>query len=106
MCVGIPLRIVSVNGSEAVATNGTRTETLDLSLTGPVEPGTWVLSFLGSARERISEDEARLISEALAGLERVMAGEALGDAFADLENRGPVLPPHLAAAHAAGQTEA
>ena len=36
----------------------------------------------------------------------VMAGGALGDAFADLEERGPVLPPHLAAALDAGKTEA
>lgn len=106
MCVGIPLRIVSTNGLTAVGENGPRTETLDLSLTGPVEVGTWVLGFLGAAREVISDDEARLISEALGGLERLMAGEELGDAFADIEERGPQLPPHLAAALAAGQSEA
>ena len=106
MCVGVPLRIVSCEGMSAVASNGARTETIDLSLTGPLEPGIWVLGFLGAAREVISEEEARLILEALAGLSRVMAGEDLGDAFADIEDRGPVLPPHLAAALAAGQTEA
>ncbi len=106
MCVGIPLCIVSADGTNAVARNGARTEALDLSLTGSLEPGTWVLSFLGAAREVISEDEAQLISDALAGLERVMAGEDLGDAFADIEARGPVLPPHLADALATGQTEA
>ncbi len=106
MCVGIPLRIVSVDGFEAVATNGTRTETLDLALVGTQAPGTWVLSFLGAAREILTEEEAGRIGDALAGLERLMAGGALGDAFADLEERGPVLPPHLAAARAAGKTEA
>lgn len=106
MCIGIPLRILSADGTNAVATNGTRTETLDLSLTGPLRPGTWVLSFLGAAREVISEEQAMQIADALAGLERVMAGEPLGDAFADIEETGPVLPPHLAAAMAAGQTEA
>lgn len=106
MCVGIPLRIVATNGLTGVGENGARTETLDLSLTGPVEVGTWVLGFLGAAREVISEAEARLISAALDGLERLMVGEALGDAFADLEQRGPQLPPHLAAALAAGQSEA
>ena len=40
-----------------------------MSLTGPVEVGTWVLGFLGAAREVISDDEARLISDALGGLE-------------------------------------
>ncbi|MDJ0630451.1 MAG: HypC/HybG/HupF family hydrogenase formation chaperone [Rhodobacter sp.] len=106
MCVGIPLCIVSADGTNAVAQNGPRTETLDLSLTGPLQPGTWVLSFLGAAREVITADEAKRITDALAGLERVMAGEALGDAFADIEARGPALPPHLAEALAAGQTEA
>ena len=106
MCVGIPLRIVSAKDTEAVATNGARTETLDLALTGPLVPGTWVLSFLGAAREVITEDEAKKITAALAGLERVMAGKELGDAFADIDDRGPMLPPHLAAALAAGRTEA
>ena len=106
MCVGIPLRIVSVDGLTAVGQNGRRTETLDLALTGPVAVGTWVLSFLGAARAVIAEDEAHLITDALDGLERLMAGQELGDAFADIEERGPQLPPHLAAALAAGLTEA
>ncbi|MDU8945449.1 HypC/HybG/HupF family hydrogenase formation chaperone [Ovoidimarina sediminis] len=106
MCVGIPLRIVSADGLIAVASDGTRTETVDLSLTGPVGPGTWILTFLGAAREVLSEDEAAKISAALRGLERLMKGGSLGDAFSDLEDKGPVLPPHLAAALADGRTEA
>ena len=106
MCVGIPLQVVACDGLEATASDGTRTETLDLSLIGPQPVGTWVLSFLGAARDVISADEAKLIGDALAGLERVMAGGELGDAFADLDARTPELPPHLAAAHAAGQSEA
>lgn len=106
MCVGVPLRLVSVDGLVGVGENGRRVERLDLSLVGPVEPGTWVLGFLGAAREVIGEDEARLITDALDGLERLMSGEALGDAFADIEERGPQLPPHLAAALAAGRTQA
>ncbi len=106
MCVGIPLRITACDGLSATATDGTRTETLDLSLTGEQPVGTWVLSFLGTAREVISEGDAQLIADALAGLERVMAGGELGDAFADIDARTPQLPPHLAAARAAGLSEA
>lgn len=106
MCVGIPLQIVSCNGMTGVATDGTRTERLDLALTGPLAPGTWVLSFLGAAREVLTEEDARLISEALTALQNLMSGKELGDAFADIEERGPTLPPHLAAAVAAGRTEA
>ncbi len=106
MCVGIPLQIESCDGLTAVASDGARTETLDMALVGAQPEGTWVLSFLGAAREVITEDEAKLIGDALSGLERVMAGGDLGDAFADLDERTPSLPPHLAAAHAAGLSEA
>ena len=106
MCIGIPLRIVECDGLRAVAGDGTRTETLDMALIGEQPVGTWVLSFLGAAREVITEHDARLIGDALAGLERVMAGGDPGDAFADLEARAPELPPHLAAARAAGLSEA
>lgn len=106
MCVGIPLRIVECDGLRATAADGRRTEAIDLSLIGAQPVGTWVLSFLGAAREVISAEEARLIGDALAGIERLMAGGELGDAFADLDARTPELPPHLAAAHAAGRSEA
>ncbi len=106
MCVGIPLRIDTVDGLRAVASNASRSEELDLSLVGPQPVGTWVLGFLGAARDVLTEDEAASIEAALAGLERVMAGGDLGDAFADLTHRAPTLPPHLAAAHAAGKTQA
>ncbi|MCB1391486.1 MAG: HypC/HybG/HupF family hydrogenase formation chaperone [Rhodobacteraceae bacterium] len=102
MCVGIPLQLVSVDGTNAVAHDGSH---VDLSLTGTQPPGTWVLGFLGAAREVITEAEAALISRALDGLRSVMAGGDAGDAFADLD-RGPELPPHLQAALAAGRTQA
>ena len=105
MCVGIPMKILSVDGLLAQATDGSRTETIDLALTGSLDPGTWVLGFLGSAREVISEDEAAKIRDALDGLASVMAGQGAGDAFADLEARGPQLPPHLQAAFEAGESK-
>ncbi len=106
MCVGLPMRILSVDGIAARAVGDEGEAMIDLSLVGDVAPGTWLLTFLGAAREVISEAEAQAIRAALAGLERVMAGGALGDAFADLDNRAPELPPHLAAALDAGRTEA
>lgn len=106
MCVGEPMQVLGVDGIAAIATDGRVTATIDLSLTGPVDPGTWVLTFLGTAREVISEDEAQKISAALDGLRNVMAGGDAGDAFADLDARAPQLPPHLQAALDAGQTKA
>lgn len=104
MCVGLPLRILAVNGIAANAKNGEHEELIDLSLTPEAGVGDWVLTHLGSAREIISPDEAEKVTAALAGLRAVMQGEGLGDAFADLETDGPQLPPHLRAAFEAGKT--
>ena len=106
MCVGIPMQILSVEGiaAQAQESRDKPVEIIDLSLTGPLEPGTWVLSFLGAAREVITADEAQKISNALNGLRSLMEGGDLGTAFADLEARTPSLPPHLQAAAAQGKT--
>lgn len=104
MCVGIPVEIVEVSGLMALGRDGETTVTVDLSLTGPVPPGTWVLDFLGTAREVLDADEAQKIRAAVAAVRAVMTGGEVGDAFADIEARGPQLPPHLQAARDAGKT--
>ena len=104
MCVGVPMQVLGVDGIAAIANDGNGSQTIDLSLTGPVDPGTWVLTFLGTAREVLTEDEALKIQDALRGLRDVMNGRGPGDAFADLDARAPQLPPHLQAAFDAGKT--
>lgn len=106
MCVGVPMKVLSCNGLTAVAGAGDRAETIDLALIGPQEPGTWILTFLGAAREVLDPGEAEKITAALDGLRSLMSGGALGDAFADLDATGPRLPPHLEAARARGATKA
>jgi hydrogenase expression/formation protein HypC len=99
------MRVLRVDGIAAHATEGPGApETLvDLSLTGPVAPGTWVLTHLGAAREVLDPDTAAQIAEAVEALRAVMGGaHDLGSAFADLD-REPSLPPHLEAARAAGR---
>ena len=98
MCVGVPMQVLSVDGIAARASDGREEQLIDLSLVDHVEPGQWILTFLGAAREIISEDEAHKITAALNGLRSLMAGGPLGDAFADLEQNTPSLPPHLQAA--------
>jgi hydrogenase expression/formation protein HypC len=97
------MRILSVEGFSASceAADG-QTGSVDLSLVGPQEPGTWVLEFLGAAREVLDPENAARISRALGGLRSLMNGGDLGDAFADLDAREPALPPHLEAARLAG----
>lgn len=105
MCVGVPLLLTEVNGILGHGMNGTRSEAVDLSLLPEAQPGDWILGFLGTAHSLLSEDEALKIRAALHGLQSLMQGGDLGDAFADLEARPPSLPPHLQAALAAGQTK-
>ncbi|MGL4279675.1 MAG: HypC/HybG/HupF family hydrogenase formation chaperone [Albidovulum sp.] len=105
MCVGIPMRILAVDGIAATATDGRDVTRIDLSLVGEVPVGAWVLTFLGTAHEVIDETQAALIAAALDGLRAVMAGGDAGDAFADLDARTPELPPHLQAALDAGHSQ-
>lgn len=106
MCVGVPMQITAIEGIAANAVEGNEVHLIDISLTPDVAVGEWVLSFLGAAREVITEDEAQKISAALGGLKSLMAGGDLGDAFADLEARPPQLPPHLQAALDKGEETA
>ncbi len=107
MCVGIPMKIVDVDGFRARADDGSQVHEIDLALTGTVPAGTWVLTFLGAARDVLDEADALKIRDAVEALRAVMAGEGQeSDAFADIEARGPQLPPHLQAAHDAGKSTA
>lgn len=49
-------------------------ERVNMMLIGPQPEGSWVLNFLGSAREVISEQDAIHINMALDGLTEIMAG--------------------------------
>ncbi len=104
MCVGIPVLLVACDGIAGHALDGERPALVDLSLLPEARPGDWVLNFLGTAHALLPEDEAQKIRAALAGLAALMQGQDPGDAFADLENRLPRLPPHLQAAQDAGRS--
>ncbi|QRG07839.1 HypC/HybG/HupF family hydrogenase formation chaperone [Xanthobacter dioxanivorans] len=110
MCLGLPMRVDEVDGTFALCTADGRAERVDLALVPDAVPGDHVLVFQGTARRRMDAQEARLVTEALAGIAAIMAGQAdaglVDRAFADLANREPTLPPHLAAAFAAGRKEA
>lgn len=110
MCVGMPMRIDEVSGLMARCSADGASESVDLSLVPEAKVGDHVLVFLGAARRLLEEEEARLMAEALASLSALMAGEAdqaaIDEAFSDLTSREPALPPHLAAAYAAGRKEA
>ena len=90
MCIGIPMQVVESHGFVARCEGRGETADLNMLLVGSQEPGTWVLNFLGSAREVLSADDARKINDALDALEAVMSGDEEVDIdahFADLAGR-------------------
>ena len=96
MCLGIPMQVLSVSGLSARCRSRTAEQDIDLSLVGDVEPGTWLMVFLGAAREILTEDAARQSADALEALEMAMRGETDFDhLFADLIDREPSLPDFL-----------
>ncbi len=105
MCVGIPVRLTGVDGIIGRAANGDVLEMVDLSLLPEARPGDWVLAFLGTGHAIVAEDDALKIRAALSALSSLMTGGEIGDAFADLEDREPQLPPHLQAAQDAGHSQ-
>jgi hydrogenase expression/formation protein HypC len=106
MCIGIPVQVIEVKGLSGLGAGRRRDRRHRPALVGPVDPGTWVLNFLGAAREVLDPDEALKIRAAVGAVRSVMNGGDVGDAFADIEDRGPQLPPHLQAAQDAGKTTA
>ncbi len=99
MCLGIPMQVLRTEGLRAWCEYKGETRAVDLSLVGPVEPGTWLMTFLDAAREVIDEATARKSLAALEAVEAVMSGlpAEVEHLFADLVEREPQLPPHLQA---------
>lgn len=101
MCLGTPMLIRSTDGNIGQCTEDSSSErpytSVDLSLVGSQSSGTWVLVFLGAAREVITPERANQVRNALTAVEAVMNGKEIDvdDLFSDLVGEGPQLPPHL-----------
>jgi len=98
MCLGIPMRVAEAHGDHAAWCEGRDgRQLIDLSLVGAQPPGTWLLTFVGAARDVMTPEAAARTDAALDALASALAGEthAIDAAFADLVNREPELPEHL-----------
>jgi hydrogenase expression/formation protein HypC len=86
-----------VEGDElsALCQRGAETRRVSTLLIGAQQPGTQVLIHIDTAIRVLEADEARLIEDALQGLEAAMRGEDFESLFADLIDREPQLPEHL-----------
>jgi hydrogenase expression/formation protein HypC len=96
MCVGVPMQVIEGDGEFALCESNREQARVNMMLTGPQAPGSWILVFQGSAVRSMAEDEARQMRAALAALDAALNGqEDLDIYFADLAGREPTLPPHL-----------
>jgi hydrogenase assembly chaperone HypC/HupF len=96
MCIGLPLRVVQSQGNFAWCEADGHREQLDMMLVGEQPVGTWVLGFMGAARQVLGDEEAAQARAARQALAAVLRGEGSVDAyFADLVDRVPELPAHL-----------
>ncbi len=98
MCIGIPMQIQHSESLQATCVHQGEVRRIDLTLVGEQPPGTWVMTFLDAAREVIDETTARQNLAAIEAVEQVMRGQSadIEALFADLIDREPELPPHLA----------
>ncbi len=75
MCIGVPVRIVETGEFMALGRGRNGDEPVNMMLIGPQPEGAWVLNFLGSAREVLTEEDALNINKALDGLAAIRQGE-------------------------------
>ncbi len=108
MCIGLPMQITESGFGYARCEGLGMTREVDTLLIGDQPPGTWVLVFLNSAREVISEQDARKIGDAVSAVEMVMNPQpgispqgmemdSIDALFADLIDREPPKPPSMVA---------
>lgn len=70
MCLAIPAKILSVDGTTAVAEMTGVQKEIDVSLTPGVGPGSWVIVHVGFALQVIDEAKAAETLEAMAAVAR------------------------------------
>jgi hydrogenase expression/formation protein HypC len=97
MCIAIPMQVIACDEAEALCEGRGQRLRLNMLLTGPQPPGTWVMAFLGAAREVITPQQAQEANQALDALDAALRGDTanLDAFFPDLANREPWLPDHL-----------
>lgn len=104
MCIGTPVQVMHVEACHAVCRDRAgATCRIDLLLVGDQLPGTWLMSFMGTARKVMSAAEAARVGAALDAVQSLLDGGTpdLDVAFSDLIEREPQLPDFLRAQAAA-----
>lgn len=108
MCIGIPMQVVESGFGYARCSGMGIEREVETLLVGEQPPGTWLLVFLDSAREVLSEEDAGRITDAVKAIDLIMQHDgnlshsALPDdtieaLFADLIDREIPKPDSLIA---------
>ncbi|MGB1092694.1 MAG: HypC/HybG/HupF family hydrogenase formation chaperone, partial [Oceanobacter sp.] len=82
MCIGILMQVMALEEGELFAhclrwpasEFQSQTERVDLQLVAGVQPGDWLLVFMGAAREAMTPERAAQVGQALQALEAVESG--------------------------------
>ncbi len=74
VCIGVPVQVMQSGDFVQRCQGLNGEEMVNMMLIGEQPVGTWVLNFLGSAREVLSEQDAANINKALQGLSAIMNG--------------------------------
>ena len=74
MCIGAPVKIVESGEFVSRAEGRNGVVEVNMMLIGEQPVGTWVLNFLGTAREVLTEQQAEEMNLALDGLSEIMSG--------------------------------
>ncbi|CCE11065.1 Hydrogenase expression/formation protein HupF [Bradyrhizobium sp. STM 3843] len=95
MCLGLPMTIVETDGTTALCQYGDELRRVSVLLLSDPPAGAKVLVYLDSAVRLLDDEEARLIGDAIQGLQAALNGEDCDRFFGDLVDREPELPEHL-----------
>lgn len=88
MCIGVPVQVVEAGELVSICRGLNGEEQVNMMLIGAQPVGTWVLNYLGSAREILTEEDAENINRALQSLQALRTGS--GEFDADLFFSEPV----------------
>jgi hydrogenase expression/formation protein HypC len=108
MCIGIPMQVVESGFGYARCEGMGMQREVETLLVGEQPPGTWLLIFLDSAREVLSEEDAARITDAVKAVDLIMQNdgaisqsslenETIEALFADLIDREIPKPDSLIA---------
>jgi len=95
MCLGLPMTIVETDGTTALCQYGDELRRVSVLLLSDPPVGAKVLVYIDSAVRLLDDEEARLIGDAIQGLQAALNGDDCDRFFADLVDREPELPEHL-----------